>query len=602
MIRRRRTTKELESGSNEGDSSPFGGRFAFDLRSDPLLHDVPVAEGYKMLGPCVLYRRLGRGGMGVVYLGRHLNLDVDVAVKCLDPGLVERNEQFVARFRREARIAARINHPNVVRVYDVSEENGVHYIVMEYVDGEDARRRVVRKGPLSVGETLAIILGAGSGLSEAHRRQMVHRDVKPDNILVSTAGLVKIADLGLAKIARGETEVTQVKSRLGTPNYMPLEQWESLVAVGPETDVWALGATTYFLLASEDAIGGETDYEILGRLSKEPFPDIRRKRPDLPLELVRIIERATQKDPSARYPTAGEFVEALQGLSALGVGDLRDPSATRGLDSHGFPPPPAGETLERIKAGLPARAGSGSPRVDTRPRISRKKKAALGIGIATLAVITLLSLVLSRTDRKGDPASGEKAGSGQQVEPGRDAPASDARAGAAPPAGMANRTDYMMLWTNQSGERIFIKPTVDETVAQVHWFGEASCSLAQIPPARYSPDQVIDVRISWEWVDIESTPLTCIDVYGDWRPDAWEPNTNELYHESIVLPPGGPTPHTITFSFTAPERPGMYRIRWMYTYCFDDSHHISSFYGGKKAETNVAPAEAWTELLFEVTG
>ncbi|MCK5940534.1 MAG: serine/threonine protein kinase, partial [Planctomycetes bacterium] len=151
------------------------------LDSDSNLERVQEVEGYKVLPPCVLYGKIGQGGMGAVYRGRHLNLDIDVAVKCLKPDLTGEDEQFVVRFKREARSAARINHQNVVRVFDVSEEGGLHYIVMELVQGETARQRVQRKGKLSVGEALEILHGAAAGLGEAHGKGFIHRDIKPDN-------------------------------------------------------------------------------------------------------------------------------------------------------------------------------------------------------------------------------------------------------------------------------------------------------------------------------------------------------------------------------------------------------------------------------------
>ncbi|MFT7463744.1 MAG: serine/threonine protein kinase, partial [Pseudohongiellaceae bacterium] len=173
-----------------------------DLRTDPLLRDVPDGEGHKVLdGRYVLFEVLGRGGMGVVYRAHHLGLDVEVAIKCLDPSLAHGDEQFVLRFEREARAAARVKNAHVVAVQDVSWASGLHYIAMEFVAGENARQRVQRKGGLALGEALAIALGASRGLAAAHSAGLVHRDVKPDNILVSCTGEVKIADLGLAKFA-----------------------------------------------------------------------------------------------------------------------------------------------------------------------------------------------------------------------------------------------------------------------------------------------------------------------------------------------------------------------------------------------------------------
>ena len=128
-----------------------------NLLSDPLLRDVPSVDGYKVLEPCVLYSKVGQGGMGAVYRGKHVNLDIDVAVKCLKGDLSDRGDQFIARFQREGRVAAAIDDSNLIRVYDVTQRHGVHYIIMEYVRGETAAERVERKGKLRLDEALTII-------------------------------------------------------------------------------------------------------------------------------------------------------------------------------------------------------------------------------------------------------------------------------------------------------------------------------------------------------------------------------------------------------------------------------------------------------------
>ena len=134
-----------------------------DPRTDPMLREAPELEGFKVLEPCALYATVGRGGMGVVFRGKHLNLDVDVAVKCLHPALALEAHDELLVLEREARAAARIKHPNVVGVYDVRQTSGLHYLVMEYVEGETTRQRVQRKGPLAVGEAYKILLGAARG-------------------------------------------------------------------------------------------------------------------------------------------------------------------------------------------------------------------------------------------------------------------------------------------------------------------------------------------------------------------------------------------------------------------------------------------------------
>jgi serine/threonine protein kinase len=323
---------------------------------DPYLAQATEIEGYQVLPPCLVLEKLGEGGMGAVFRGLHLRLDIPVAVKCLKPGLGLGDPQFVSRFRREARSAALISHQNVIRVFDVAEHRGLHYLIMELVSGESARERVRRRGCLSVGEALAVVHGAALGLGEAHRRGIVHRDIKPDNLLISHYGQVKVADLGLAKPTQRDTEgsmlsLTGANAVMGTPNYMPPEQWESASTIGPAADVWALGATLYYLIAGGDAIGGTSLLAIMKQIVMRPFPDLREVRPDVPLGVATVIRRATAADPAERHRDADQLA---QDIVALGIpfDALADPEAGAGRSQLGAVPTPNSATLQRIKSRL----------------------------------------------------------------------------------------------------------------------------------------------------------------------------------------------------------------------------------------------------------
>ncbi|MEZ6195161.1 MAG: protein kinase [Planctomycetota bacterium] len=205
-----------------------------ELRDDPILASALEIEGFKVLDPVVLFTKLGEGGMGAVYRGHHLKLDIPVAIKCLKPTIALENPELVGRFQREATVAASLDSENLVRVFDVHEFRGVHYLVMEFVEGETIRQRVQRVGTLDVPTAVAAIYEAARGLVEAHRRGIVHRDIKPDNIIIANDGRVKVADLGLAKAGDG---LDGVKTRsgivMGTPSYMPPEQFEDASRLGP---------------------------------------------------------------------------------------------------------------------------------------------------------------------------------------------------------------------------------------------------------------------------------------------------------------------------------------------------------------------------------
>jgi serine/threonine protein kinase len=295
------------------------------LLDDLILRDVPVVNGYKFLDPCLLHSKLGQGGMGAVYRGWHVEFEIDVGVKCMLPALALSDPSFVVRFRREAQLAARVSHQNLVRVYDIKDAHGVHYMVMEYVHGETAHERVLRKNKgllgrgLAVEEAMAIVIGAASGLAEAHAQGIVHRDIKPENVLVSAEGRVKLADLGLGKAREGggddgsTTNISYVA--MGTPRYMPPEQWERLAKVGPPGDVWALGATLYFLLAGANAFPEETPWKVGQHITSRDFPDIRARRSDLPGSLVELLRKCTARRPEDRYPDAGALVGAIEDVS-----------------------------------------------------------------------------------------------------------------------------------------------------------------------------------------------------------------------------------------------------------------------------------------------
>ena len=308
--------------------------------------------GFKVLEPAVLYDKVGQGGMGTVYRGRHFKLDLDVAVKCLKRSLAEDSPDFVARFEREARLAASIAHQNVVRVMDVHCSHGLHYIVMEFVRGESARERVLRKGKLTEQEALAIVLGAASGLAEAHSHGIVHRDIKPDNLLVSTEGRIKVADLGLAKAESAGQSLSAASSVMGTPQYMAPEQWES-PNVGPAADVWALGATLYYLLCGEHAIQ-MTSVAAVARRALEDFPSLRDACPGLREEVYELFARCVATDPKDRFANGSALLKALRPLVTISEDALSDAASASNQARAAVVTPPPRETLVKIRQEVEA--------------------------------------------------------------------------------------------------------------------------------------------------------------------------------------------------------------------------------------------------------
>ena len=262
--------------------------------------DVPEKlAGYR------IERLIGKGAMGSVYLAVQESLRRPVALKVLAPRLAA-DHDFVQRFQAEARAAAALSHANVVTVYDVGEENGAHYLSMEFMAGGSLEQKLASGGPLGWKSALGVLIDAASGLSYAESRGIVHRDIKPANLMYSGTGTVKIADLGLATTVEQEAiEVGAAGGRkvFGTPHFIAPEQARG-AAVDHRSDLYALGATLYRLLSGKTPFEGASTRDILRALqSEEPRP-IGTLVPDLPPELAAIVMRLLAKDPAARFPTA----------------------------------------------------------------------------------------------------------------------------------------------------------------------------------------------------------------------------------------------------------------------------------------------------------
>lgn len=321
------------------------------LLDDAFLRDAPTIMGYKVLDPVVLYALIAEGGMSRVYRGRHLKFDMDVAVKCLrsDPDVGA--DEMLSRFWREARMAADISHQNLVRVMDVGDVAGVHYQVMEFVRGESLRHRVRRRGPLPADEAITILAGMTRGLEAAHRRGIVHRDIKPDNVLIAIDGEVKVADLGLGRSQNIAHDSLPSQHAMGTPHYMPPEQWESLSKATTSSDVWALGATLFFMLAGRDAAGGGSYAEVCRSICNGGLARLREIRPDLPHQIVALVDRCMCPTAGDRPPNATALLALLAPFPHTSASEIAacTIAATDAVDAQATPP---ATTLLRIRSEL----------------------------------------------------------------------------------------------------------------------------------------------------------------------------------------------------------------------------------------------------------
>jgi serine/threonine-protein kinase len=264
-----------------------------------------VADDIVLAGRYELEGELGHGGMATVYRGTDRVLHRPVAVKVLAAHHA-RDLDFVARFRREAQAAARLNHPNVVAVYDTGEDGDRYFIVMELVDGHTLQEVLRERGPLSPDEAAAIAEQAAAALAAAHAEGIVHRDIKPANIMITPSGDVKVMDFGIARAATVGDSITRTTSVLGTASYLSPEQAESR-PLDARSDIYSLGVVLYEMLAGRAPFEGETAVSVAYKhVNEQPVPPSRH-HPDVPAELEAIALQAMAKDPAHRYQQAEDM-------------------------------------------------------------------------------------------------------------------------------------------------------------------------------------------------------------------------------------------------------------------------------------------------------
>ena len=291
-------------------------------------------------GKCEVERLLGEGGMGAVYLGKHKTLGIPVAIKVLPRYLDIKDPEYARRFFREARLAAQMNHPNIVKVIDSGTEGNHHYLVMEYVDGPTCREKVEKEGKLPWREAVDIVRQAAAGLEHAASKGIIHRDVTPDNIMLASDGSARLTDLGLAKEAAADrTGVTRTGASLGTPYYMSPEQINSARDVDFRSDIYSLGAALYHIVCGHVPYSGST-FEVMTKHVREALPSPKKHVPDLPDAFCDVVRKMMAKSPDNRYQSYGELRQDLQNLldgkDVMAAGFMDESMVTEGVSLASF--------------------------------------------------------------------------------------------------------------------------------------------------------------------------------------------------------------------------------------------------------------------------
>ena len=268
-----------------------------------------IAKGQRINDRYEIEKLIGEGGMANVYLARDTILDRRVAVKVLRGDLAG-DEKFVRRFQREALSDSSLSHPNIVEIYDVGEDEGNFYIVMEYIEGKTLKQLIKKRGVLSLSETMDIMLQLLDALASAHDSYIIHRDIKPQNIMIKDSGLVKITDFGIA-VALNSTELTQTNSVMGSVHYLPPEQASGKGST-IRSDIYSLGILMFEMLTGKVPFNGDSAVEIALKHMKDPLPSVREINPVVPQSVENIILKAAAKNPKNRYHDVRQMAEDIK--------------------------------------------------------------------------------------------------------------------------------------------------------------------------------------------------------------------------------------------------------------------------------------------------
>ncbi|MEH7177225.1 Stk1 family PASTA domain-containing Ser/Thr kinase [Neobacillus vireti] len=346
--------------------------------------------GKRLSGRYKILEMIGGGGMANVYLAHDMILDRDVAVKMLRLDFAN-DEEFIRRFRREAQSATSLAHPNIVNIYDVGEENDLYFIVMEYVEGQTLKQYIQQHSPLQVEKTIEIMKQLTSAISHAHQNHIIHRDIKPQNILVDRFSNVKITDFGIA-MALSATSITQTNSVLGSVHYLSPEQARGGMA-NSKSDVYSLGIVMFELLTGRLPFSGESAVSIALKHLQSETPSVRRWNPNIPQSVENIVLKATAKDSFHRYNSVEEMELDLR--SALDVDRINEPKFVIPDDDEATKAIPVitnDRPLQNLDETLVHNQTKGNAAASQKGNDEKKRKKWPAILITTFLVLSLLGL------------------------------------------------------------------------------------------------------------------------------------------------------------------------------------------------------------------